>query len=234
MDFESRARLADVIDAAGGLCCRWTALVDVNATRESAAPAKCGTCESLQQAPLACQECHQVLSHVQGADYFELFGLPQAYEIDQAELSKRYLSISRNIHPDKFAAGDGQMQSFALRMSAAVNKAYEVLRDDFLRAEYLLESAGGLSAAQDKRVAGELLTEVMMLREELEEARASADKATISRIAAEVGVKRDHVRSMVASLCERLEGSGEDVKASLRQELNSLKYLNNLAEQAAS
>lgn len=125
------------------------------------------------------------------------------------------------------------MQSFALRMSAAVNKACEVLRDDFSRAEYLLESAGGPSAAQDKRVPGDLLNEVMMLREALEEAKASSDRPSITRIAEQVGQRRNRVQTAIASLCERLDSSGDETKAQLRQQLNSLKYLNNLLEQAA-
>ena len=198
-----------------------------------AIPTKCTTCEALAQTPLVCQDCHQLLAHVQGADYFELFGLPRTYDIDAHELGRRYLAISRNIHPDKFATGDAQMQAFALRASAAVNRAYEVLRDPRLRAEYLLEATGGQSAAQDKRVAADFLNRVMLLREEIEDAKAGGDKATLERIRTGVAKERGETAARIGRLCAALPGGSPDTRDELRQQLNAMKYLDNLLAQFA-
>ncbi len=196
-----------------------------------AIPTKCTTCEALAQTPLVCQDCHQLLAHVQGANYFELFGLPRSYEIDPRELARKYLAISKNIHPDRFASGDPQMQSFALRASASVNRAYEVLSDPRHRAEYLLESAGGQSAAQDKRVPADLLSRVMMLREEIEDAKAGGDAATLEGIRAGVSNDRDETVTRIAKLCNALPGGTPETRDELRQQLNALKYLDNLLAQ---
>ncbi len=198
-----------------------------------AVPTKCTTCEALQQTPLVCQDFRQLLAHVQGANYFELFGLPRAYEIDAQELNRKYLAISRNIHPDKFAAGDPQMQAFALRASAAVNRAYEVLGDPRPRAEYLLESAGGQSAAQDKRVPADFLNRVMMLREEIDDAKGGGDTATLDGIRASVAKERRETEVRIAQLCAALPGRSPDTRDELRQQLNALKYLDNLLAQFA-
>jgi molecular chaperone HscB len=194
-------------------------------------PVRCSTCEVLTQAPLACTDCHSLLAHVEGANYFELFGLPRSYSLDSAELSRKYLAISRNIHPDKFATQDELMQSFALRMSAAVNQGYEVLRDPFQRAEYLLELSGGKSAAQDKRVPPELLNRVMILREEIEEAREADDAGTLAALKENVTRQRDGVQARIDDLCSELGESEPDVRDELRLNLNSMKYLNNLVTQ---
>src|SRR5262245_47219641 len=196
-------------------------------------PVRCATCEVLTQAPLACTDCHSLLAHVEGANYFELFGLPRSYSLDMDDLSRKFLAISKNIHPDKFATQGEQMQMFALRMSAAINKAYEVLRDRFLRAEYLLEISGGKSAAQDKRVPPELLNRVMIMREEIEEAREAEDAGTLAALKENVSRQREEARTRVSDLCDELEHSDADVKDALRLELNSLKYLNNLMTQLA-
>jgi molecular chaperone HscB len=196
-----------------------------------ASPAKCTTCEMLAHAPLVCQDCHQLLAHVQGADYFEVFGLPRRYRVDTQELDRRYLGISRNIHPDKYAAAGAEMQAFALRMSAAVNRAHDVLRDSFLRAEYLLESAGGPSAAQDKRVPADLLNQVMTLREEIEEAKGAKDENALDRIRQSVGRQQRETEASIGQLCDRLDGASTDTQAELRRQLNALKYLNNLLAQ---
>lgn len=196
-------------------------------------PARCSTCEVLAQAPLACTDCHSLLAHVEGANYFELFGLSRSYSLDLNELSRKFLAISRNIHPDKFATQAEQMQTFALRVSAAVNKAYEVLRDPFQRAEYLLELSGGKSAAQDKRVPPELLTKVMTLREEIDEAMEAEDFGTLASLKVNVSHQREEVQTRISDLCDELEHSDAQVQDSLRLELNSMKYLNNLMAQLA-
>ena len=198
----------------------------------TAMPTKCATCEVLQQAPLACTDCHSLLAHVQGADYFELFGLPRRFEIDEAELSRKYLAICRNIHPDRFGGTGAEMQSFSLRAPSAVNQAYEVLHSPHRRAEYLLESAGGKSSADDKRVPADLLGKVMMLREEIEEAKSSGDMSTLSSMRATIEQDRRKAHQQIAALCGKLTADGsQETKDELRMQLNAMKYLDNLLAQ---
>lgn len=194
-------------------------------------PSKCSTCEALCHRPVACEECHTVLDHVQGADFFELFGMPQSYEIDLADLESRYLAISRNVHPDRYAGEGAEMQAFALRTSAAINNAYDVLRSPLHRAEYLLEIAGGKSAAEDKSVPKPLLPQIMMLREEIDEAKASNDTAALTAMKEQLTRQKRDLEARIASLCRQLHEDGDEVKNDLRLQLNAVKYFNNLLNQ---
>jgi len=197
-------------------------------------PSKCATCESLAQAPMACAECHSVLEHVSGADYFELFGLERRYDIAPDQLQRKYLAIARNIHPDAFASADPESQSVVLRLSAAVNRAHETLRDPVRRAEYLLELSGGKSAADDKRVPPDLLNRVMLLREEIEEARAAGDAATLASMLPAIAARKDEAMRRIADLCARLTaGPAPSDCDDLRLQLNSIKYFENLLAQLA-
>jgi molecular chaperone HscB len=200
-------------------------------TERMASPAKCSTCQILCEAPFACEDCHELLAHVQGANYFELFGLPRAYQIDAGLLEERYLAISRNIHPDKFATAGEEMQAFALRASASVNSAYDVLRDPLHRAEYLLESVGGKPAAQDKRVPQDLLMQVLMLREELEQAKANDDRPALEGLRVLATQRKQAAERQIAVLCRDLGTASTQVKDDLRLQLNAMKYLNNLLAQ---
>jgi molecular chaperone HscB len=146
-------------------------------------------------------------------------------------LSKKYLNLSWNMHPDKFATKEPHLQSFALQASAILNKAYDTLRDPIGRAEYLLATAGGKSAAEDKRVPQELLEQMMMLREEIEEARAAKDESSITAIRDTVMKQRQNSQQRISLLCTNLEQGGPEVKDHLRLELNSMKYLNSLLTQ---
>lgn len=197
-------------------------------------PVKCATCESLAQAPVACAECHSLLEHVSGADYFELFGLDRRFDLAPDDIQRKYLAVARNIHPDAFVSADQATQQVVLRLSSAVNKAYETLRDPVRRAEYLLELSGGKSAAEDKRVPPELLAEVMLLREEIEEARAGGDTDTIAAIRPGIAGKKVTAMQRIAELCRRITADSDtSVHDDLRLQLNSIKYFDNLLAQLA-
>lgn len=203
-------------------------------TATTSFPSKCATCESLAQAPMACAECHTLLEHVSGADYFELFGLPRQFDIASENLETKYLAIARNIHPDAFVSADPATQSVVLRLSSAVNRAHETLREPVRRAEYLLELSGGKSAAEDKRVPPELLSEVMMLREEIDEARAAGDRESLAAFRPGVVAKKAAALRRISELCGRLLSMPNDsVRDDLRLQLNSMKYFDNLLNQLA-
>jgi molecular chaperone HscB len=102
-------------------------------------------------------------------NYFELFGLPLQFEVEERELADRYKSLQRRLHPDTVATADMSRKRFAAQASARVNEAYRILRSPVDRAEYLLEQAG---YKPDNGSGGQLPPEFLMqqiqLREELE------------------------------------------------------------------
>lgn len=191
-------------------------------------PAKCSSCQRPLDSPVCCNNCHTLYPVDTAEDHFRLFGLPRQYPLDPADLHRRFLAISRNIHPDLFGTQAPEMRNLALRLSAQINEAYETLKDPILRAEYLLESSGGRSSAVDKSAPGELLAEVMMLREEIEEARARGDAEALDSIRVRIDARRKNVHATVTGLAARLGESSEDVRTDLRRQLNAMKYLNNL------
>lgn len=191
-------------------------------------PVSCDMCEQLRVALPPDVNWSELISHIERADFFELFGIARAYEVDFAALQAAYMAISRNIHPDRFALADAAVQSAAMRASAIVNRAYETLKDAFTRSEYLLETAGGTTAAQDRRVLPELLEQIMTMREQLEDARAAGDEKRIQSIRTEVLEQRRTAQSAVAELCNCLTEQSAEVRDALRLKLNGLKYLNNL------
>lgn len=200
---------------------------EINAT-ERAIPSKCVSCEVLREVPFSCEDCHTLLAHVQGADYFELFGIPRDYDLNLVDLERKYLTISRNIHPDKYAVAEPEMQAFALRASAAVNNAYDVLRDPIHRAEYMLEKAGGPPASQSKQVPQDLLNQVMLLREQIEEAKAEHDQAALGQLRQQLNQRRLQTQDAIRQSCRKLPMASPEEMRELRHQLNAMKYLNNL------
>jgi molecular chaperone HscB len=191
-------------------------------------PSKCHACDRPMDLPSVCTGCHQ-LYPADGVSYFSLFGLPQAFDIDPQELRRRYLQLSREVHPDR--GGDaGVSDELRLRLSAQANHAYEVLGDPALRAEYLLELSGGNSAAQDKTVPPDVLSETLMLREEIDDAKRSGNAAALDPIANQVRSSFDRRLAEISAVARRLPGD-EPLRGELRLKLNALKYYQRMLEQ---
>lgn len=126
-------------------------------------------------------------------DHFTRLGLPRRFGVDAADLERAYLAQSRAVHPDFHAAGAASDLAASTELSAAVNEAYNTLRDPFARAEYLLALHGGPTAGEDKAVPPALLAEMMDLRERAEDGDAADREAVRAELlervrAAESGV----------------------------------------------
>lgn len=167
------------------------------------------------------------------ADYFVLMGLARGFDLDVAELRRRYLEIHRRIHPDALAGQSEAVREAGLAAASRVNEAYETLRDPVRRAEYLLVTSGGKSAAEDKRVPPEVLTQTLMLREEIEEIRAAGgDAERMAAIRREVLEQKGEIEGRIAELARRVARGGTDGdRDELRLELNAIKYSANLLSQ---
>lgn len=192
-------------------------------------PVKCSSCNRPLDSPVFCSSCH-ALYPADEADYFTLLGMAQRYDLDLAELRRRYLQLARGLHPDRFDPARNSDAALSVRLSARLNRAHEVLADPVQRAEYVLERAGGPSAVEEKSVPPAVLAEALELREQLEEARAAGDEATIREIAVRVRADCGAAQRAVGELAAALPGTPE-LRRELRLRLNGLKYHQKLLEQ---
>lgn len=103
-------------------------------------------------------------------NYFEIFGIPESFELDQELLGNKYRTLQGEWHPDRFASADEQQKLRAVQMSSLLNQAFDALKSPLSRAEYLLTLRGcDLEHVQQQDLGMDLLTEQMQLREELED-----------------------------------------------------------------
>jgi molecular chaperone HscB len=163
-------------------------------------------------------------------DHFHRLGLPRRFVLDAGELERAYLAHSRAVHPDYHVTGSSGDLNASLELSAAVNEAYNSLRDPFLRAEHLLALSGGPSASEQKQMPPAFLMEMLEAREEIERARGNA--AETDRLANAFAVRFDKLMGEVGGLFQQLEGTPEGNRANLllrvRGLLNAAKYVRGL------
>ncbi len=115
-------------------------------------------------------------------NYFELFSLPVNFAVDSTDLEKKYLAFQTQFHPDKSSSND-------ILQSIAINEAYKILADDFLRACYLL-SLKGIDIQHDEKavkVDFATLERVLELQEKISEISDRNEIEDLkSRIASEI------------------------------------------------
>lgn len=196
---------------------------------ENPMPIKCGSCDRPMDVPVFCANCSTLVA-AEETDYFRLLNVPRQYDLDAQRLRQAYLNLSRAIHPDRFAGRSDDAARLSLRVSSQINRAYEVLSDPLRRAEYLLELSGGRPASEDKNVSPEVLAETLELREEIDVARASGDRAALERIRDRIGARCASRADAIAALARGLPGD-ETVRNRLRLLLNDVKYDLRMLEQ---
>lgn len=100
-------------------------------------------------------------------NYFELFDLPICPVADKQVLSKKYIQLQRQNHPDYHVGSNDIYQQDALDNSANINAAYKTLKDDQATLAYFLDIKGYLSEEYKYDLPQTFLMEMMDLNEEL-------------------------------------------------------------------
>lgn len=102
---------------------------------------------------------------------FGLFGLPERFQLDHNELSRRWRDLQARLHPDRFASEGASSQRASMQWSVRLNEAYSRLRDPLKRAAYLCDLRGvSLDAERNTAMPAGFLVQQMQWREALDDA----------------------------------------------------------------
>jgi molecular chaperone HscB len=143
-------------------------------------------------------------------EYFSLFGLPERYAIDPAQLDAAYRSVQAQVHPDRFAHRPETERRVAMQWATLANEAYRALRNPVERARYLLSRRGiDVEAERNTGMSHAFLMQQMEWREAVEE--AAQDREALDRLERELG--RDE-RVMLEDLQAALDDANDSARAS--------------------
>lgn len=159
-------------------------------------------------------------------NYFELLGLPLAFQLDTALLDRNYRELQAQVHPDRFAhAGDGERR-LSMQWSTYVNEAYQTLKHPLSRARYVLQ-LNGVDTAEESNTAmpTEFLMRQMEWCEGIMEARAAQDAEALEHRAAKL---RAEQREMAERLTRLLDKERDFIHAA--ELVRMLKFLEKLGE----
>jgi len=193
------------------------------------APENCPKCWAKLATPLFCETCQHMLESSQTLSPFRALGIPPTYELNAMALRKRLLALSRRLHPDFHANADPATQGLALRNSAELNSAFEVLSDDVRRADWLVKSLAGPSEEEERSMPSAFLAEVLEWNEAIEAARRDPEDGTLRAALDELERKLDDERrrtmAEVARMLSPLPPARSETLRSIRKHLNAVRYI---------
>ncbi|SDD37440.1 molecular chaperone HscB [Mucilaginibacter pineti] len=113
-------------------------------------------------------------------NYFEFYGIPESFQIDQPSIKKKFYELSKLYHPDFYAGEDEAKQQEILELSTLNNKAYQVLNDPARRMEYILKLHDLVSEGAKPQLPADFLMEMMDINERLMEVASAEELATVT------------------------------------------------------
>ena len=189
----------------------------------------CPSCGAELSTPLHCASCDTLLAGAGEASPFEIFGLEPAYGIDAKLLRRRFLTFSRQLHPDFYAGTGADARALAEENTAILNGAHEILSDDFRRADWLVHALGGPREEDERQMPHAFLMEVLEWNEAIETAResepGSAQRANVKGLAAALGEERERIFREIATALTPLPDPAAKQLLGVRQKLNAVRYL---------
>ena len=160
-------------------------------------------------------------------NYFELFGLPVGFIVDNDSLAEHYRELQRVIHPDRYANASEQERRLSIQGAARINEAFQTLKDPIARAGYLLSLHGiDIDAQHETTQDMAFLMEQMELREELARIRDHSDPyQVVQDLSARINKQ---IKTLVGQMAVQFESATQDQLEQAREILRKMRFLQKL------
>ena len=163
------------------------------------------------------------------SQYFTLFQLEPAFDIDAENLEQTYRALAARFHPDKFASASAFEQKQAVMMSSTINDAYRTLRNPIDRAAYLLKTLGiDADAPEHTSFAPDFLMQQMEWRETLMEARTESDLKTLENLNDEIRAEQEKL------FCDLKQSFARQDYNTAAQQVRQGRFLDKLRNEISS
>jgi molecular chaperone HscB len=154
---------------------------------------------------------------------FELFGLPQQFQQERAQIDTHWRRLQAEVHPDRFVSEGAAAQRVAMQWSVRVNEAYGRLKEPLARAAYVCELRGAPVAAHNNTaMPPSFLVEQMSWREALDEADTVQ---AVTALEAQVSAARASRMQSVARLLDEAHDA-----AAAAQEVRALMFIERFSD----
>ncbi|MDF3076190.1 MAG: hscB [Sphingobacteriaceae bacterium] len=157
-------------------------------------------------------------------NYFEFYNIPEAFNVDELAVKRKFYELSKQYHPDFYINESADKQQQILELSTINNKAYQVLSDDGRRLKYMLELNGLITEDEKYKLPQSFLMEMMDVNEALMELEFDAVEAGIQKISLEVDEIEKTLSKELKSLSQAFDKAEQEERNSILLKIKDLWY----------
>lgn len=158
-------------------------------------------------------------------NYFELFGIPVTLQPDKTVVTKKYLELQKQYHPDFYTQAGEEEQKVALEKSSQVNKALKVLQQTDQTIQYVLQLKGLLTENEKYQLPPVFLMEMMELNEKLADEDPETFKQEVAALENEL---YDEVKKLIETYNDATITTGDLQK--VKEYYFKKKYLHRILD----
>jgi molecular chaperone HscB len=143
------------------------------------------------------------------SNFFELYDIPVAYEVDLEKVQQRHRDLQKAVHPDKFVNASDLEKRISMQQTSLINEAFNTLRQPVARAIYLLKLKGiDLNLENETTMDVDFLMEQIEMREALSSVSSRDDPLTeLDHFSGQI---KDKMKNMMESFSDSYENEKLD------------------------
>jgi len=168
-------------------------------------------------------------------NFFTLLGQAQQFTVDRAALKKRFRTLQREYHPDRYAAKTPQEQRLAVQFSAHLNTAFSTLDNPVKRATHILELSGVTIDHQNSTIKDPIfLMQQMETREAFDDARAENDLPALESLFNQVDTQFQACQQDFAALLDASQLLASADEKNARDTVGKMQFFEKLTDELTS
>lgn len=151
-------------------------------------------------------------------NYFEFYGIPVSFQVDEPALRRIFYRNSRQYHPDFHTRSGEEQQAEMLDLATLNNDAYQTLSDPDKRMRYVLKIKGLLEDENKLSIPQEFLLDMMEINEALMELEFEPDPNRLETVKQEIERLEKNLNDSIRPVLDTYDdqvGSRADLQAVL-------------------
>jgi len=157
-------------------------------------------------------------------NYFDFYGIPQSFHLDESLVKRKFYELSKTYHPDFYINHPEEKQQEILELSTQNNKTYQILSNPSKRLEYILQLNNHALECEKYQLPQEFLMEMMDINEALMDLEFEPNPSALENISRQIAEIEEALKKELNSLTEVFEQKTKEEKENLLLKIKDIYY----------
>ncbi len=159
-------------------------------------------------------------------NYFDFYEIPISFNPSQEVIKQKFYALSKKYHPDFYINESQEKQDEILELSTLNNKAFQVLKDDQKRLQYILSLKGELVEGENYALPQSFLMEMMEVNEALMDLEFEADAAKLNELKVQISQIEDSLNKELSALTDAFDQRDAQAQEENLKAIKAIYYRN--------